>query len=278
MLLTSGLSLLFGIASIASFMHGEMATIGGYVLLFLLLTLSVDPMLTIICSMAIMFFIGILFGTFFFKRLRKRIGKGWISDTFIITLGLSQILVNGMLIVFGSSYQGVKYLYPGSVTILDVPISTDRALLIVFSISILVLLWLFLKYHRVGRAIRAVGINEEVGPVLGIDVDRIYLLVIGISTMLAGIAGGFYMALYTVYPTMGGGPNLKSWVIVIFGGLGNIKGALICSIILASIETLAYYYVSGGWQDVVSFAVLLAVILIRPYGLFGKGGRDIRQA
>jgi branched-chain amino acid transport system permease protein len=282
MLVASGLALLFGIASIASFMEGDIMMIGGYLLFFLLTGLNMNPMLAIVCSAVSMFFIGITIGRLVYQRLRssarvRALGgaDAWVFNTFIITLGVSFIIENMVLISLGPFYHGINYLYPGSIDLLGLPIATDRVFLVILSMSVLVLLWFFLKYHKLGRSIRAVGMNAKVASLLGVNVDRIYLLVVGLSTILGGLAGGFYMAMYSVYPTMGTGPSLKAWVIVLLGGLGNMKGALVCSVILATVESLAYYFISAGWQDVISLGVLIVVILIRPYGIFGTEVKGI---
>jgi len=136
-------------------------------------------------------------------------------------------------------------------------------------------LWAFLKFTRLGRAIRATGINEQAVPLFGVNVNMIYLFVFGLAGLVAAIGGSFYMALFTTYPLMGVTPNTKAWFVVLIAGLGNVKGAVICSILLSFVETLAIYGLSSGWQNVVGPVIVVLVLMFKPTGLFGTEVKGI---
>jgi len=274
-LVSASLALLFGIISVASFMHGDMAMLGGYSAYFVLMFLGLNPVVAVALTGVLMFAVGCFIERSLLLPLRRISGKLWMFNTFVLTLGISQVMQNGALAAFGPRFLGVRSLWPGEVNLAGTSVSVDRALFLLVSVLTIVLLWAFLKYSRLGRAIRAVGINEGAVPLFGVDVNRIYMFTFGISGLLAGVAGAFYMALFTTYPLMGVTPNLKAWIVVLIAGLGNVKGAVYCSFLLALIETISYYALSEGWQNVIVVVLVILVLLFKPAGLFGTEVRGI---
>lgn len=274
-LVSASLALLFGIISVASFMHGDMAMLGGYSAYFVLMILGLNPVVAVALTGVLMFAVGCFIERSLLLPLRRISGKLWMFNTFVLTLGISQVMQNGALAAFGPRFLGVRSLWPGEVNLAGTSVSVDRTLFLLVSVLTIVLLWAFLKYSRLGRAIRAVGINEDAVPLFGVDVNRIYMFTFGISGLLAGVAGAFYMALFTTYPLMGVTPNLKAWIVVLIAGLGNVKGAVYCSFLLALIETIAYYALSEGWQNVIVVVLVILVLLFKPAGLFGTEVRGI---
>jgi branched-chain amino acid transport system permease protein len=274
-LVSASLALLFGIISVASFMHGDMAMLGGYVAFFVLVSLNLNPVLAVVITGVVMFLVAAGLERTLLRPLRRISGKLWMFNTFVLTLGISQIMQNGGIVAFGPEFRGVAALWPGTVTILGVSFSIDRFIMLIASVGIMVLLWGFLKYTRLGRAIRATGINEEAVPLFGVNVNMIYMFTFGLSGLLAGVGGAFYMALFTTYPLMGVTPNLKAWIVVLIAGLGNVKGAVICSFLLALVETLAIYWLSAGWQNVIGTVIVILVLLFRPTGIFGTEVKGI---
>lgn len=273
-LVSASLALVFGIASVASFIQGDVLMLGAYVAFFAM-SIGLNPILAIALAAATTFAFGAFFEKILLSPLRKVSGRLWIFNTFVLTLGVSQILQNGALVTFGPMFRGVRSLWEGNIGIFGVITSLDRIILLITSTSIIVILWAFLKYTRVGRAIRATGINEEAVGLFGINVKKIYMLTFGIACMLAGIAGAFYMSLFTASPTMGITPNLKAWIIVLIAGLGNVKGAIFCSLLLSFIETISYYFLSVGWQNVLIVLAVVLVLLFKPTGIFGTEVRGI---
>ena len=274
-LVSASLALLFGIISVASFMHGDMAMLGGYVAFFVLTSLNMSPVLAVVMTGVVMFLVAAAIERSLLRPLRRISGKLWMFNTFVLTLGISQVMENGAQVGFGPEFRGVAALWPGIVTVLGVSFSYDRLIMLVGSVGIMILLWAFLKFTKLGRAIRATGINEQAVPLFGVNVDMIYLITFGLSGLLAGVGGAFYMALYTTYPLMGVTPNLKAWIVVLIAGLGNVKGAVICSFILALVETLAIYFLASGWQNVIGTVVVIIVLLFKPSGLFGTEVKGI---
>jgi branched-chain amino acid transport system permease protein len=274
-LVSASLALLFGIISVASFIQGDIAMLGGYVAFFALTILGVNPIIAVVLTGAVLFLVGALIERSLLRPLRRISGKLWMFNTFVLTLGISQILENGAQAAFGPTFFGVNALWPGVIDVFGSPIANDRMIMLIASVAIMVLLWAFLKFTKPGRAIRALGMNEEAIPLFGVNVNMIYMITFGLTGLLAGIGGAFYMAVYTTYPLMGVTPNLKAWTVVLIGGLGNVKGAVFCSFLLAFIETVATYYLASGWPNVISVVIVILVLLFRPTGLFGTEVKGI---
>jgi len=249
--------------------------VGGYVTYFVLVGLIFNPFLAIVLTAVVMFLFSAGVERALLNPLRRISGKLWMFNTFVLTLGVSQIMENGALVVWGPEFRGVEAFWPGTVDMLGVSFSYDRLILLVSSIVIMILLWAFLKFTRLGRAIRATGINEQAVPLFGVNVNMIYLFVFGLAGLVAAIGGAFYMALFTTYPLMGVAPNVKAWFVVLIAGLGNVKGAVICSILLSFVETLAIYGLSSGWQNVVGPVIVVLVLMFKPTGLFGTEVKGI---
>lgn len=274
-LISASLALVFGIISVSSFIQGDMLMLGAYVTFFAITLLGLDPIFAIPLTALVMFSTGCLIEKGLLHPLRKVSGKLWMFNTFVLTLGISQIIQNGVLIALGPMFRGVKSFWEGAVNIFGTTLPIDRIVLLISSVSIIILLWAFLKYTKLGRAIRAVGINEEAVTLFGIDINKIYTFTFGISGLLTGIAGAFYMVMFTAYPVVGVTPNLKAWIVVLIAGLGNVKGAVYCSFLLAFIETVAYYVLSAGWQNALIILVVVLVLLFKPAGLFGTEVKGI---
>jgi branched-chain amino acid transport system permease protein len=274
-LVSASLALLFGIISVASFMHGDLAMLGGYISYFLLVSLGLDPILALVITGVLMFLVGCTIEKALLLPLRRTSGKLWMFNTFVLTLGISQALQNGALAVFGPIFYGVKSLWAGELSILGVSVSIDRLAILILSITIIAALWAFLKYTRIGRAILATGMNEEAASLYGVNVNNIYTLTFGISALLSGVAGVFYMALFTTYPLMGVTYNLKAWIVVLIAGLGNVKGAIYCSFLLAFIEVVATKTLAAGWQNVLPVIFVVLVLLFKPTGIFGTEVKGI---
>jgi branched-chain amino acid transport system permease protein len=274
-LVSASLALLFGIISVASFMHGDMAMLGGYVAFFALTALGLNPVIAVVITGLVMFLVGAALERALLKPLRRISGKLWMFNTFVLTLGVSQIFQNGAQVAFGPEFRGVSALWPGTVTLIGVSFSFDRLIMLLGSVGLMCVLWAFLKFTKLGRAIRATGINEQAVPLFGVNVNMIYMFTFGLSGLLAGVGGAFYMALFTTYPLMGVTPNLKAWIVVLIAGLGNVKGAVICSFLLALVETISIYALTAGWQNVIGTVVVIVVLLFRPQGLFGTEVKGI---
>lgn len=147
-------------------------------------------------------------------------------------------------------------------------LSFDRLLILVVTILVGAAVWAFLNFTWLGRAIRATGQDAEAARALGISVRRVHAATFGIGAGLAGISGALLITIFPAYPTVGMLPAMKSFAVVVLGGLGNLPGAIVGGFLLGTIEAFAVFFLSAGWQNVLTAAIVVLVLVIRPQGLF----------
>jgi len=267
-----GLSMIFGIMEIVNFAHGELFMIGCYIMYFVAEMLGLPFPLGILASGAGLLIVGVILEKSLISPLRKKAGREWLMDSFVLTIGLMVIFQNLALIIFGSIHRGVPNLVPGQIVIADVVFIYDHLVILGLALLTVGLLWYFIKYTSMGKAIRATSQHTEAAQTLGIDVSRMYAIAFGIGAALAGISGALLITLFPANPNAGTAPVLKSFVVVILGGLGNIKGAVAAGILVGLLEAYAMFFLSGGWQNVIVFSVVIAVLVFKPAGLFAPAG------
>lgn len=270
-LVTLGLALIFGVARLVNFAHGDFFMIGGYIL-YLLQSFRPGaipyPVIVVITVLAMGLF-GVVF-----ERLvvHDVIERSW-NVHLVVTLASSIILSNAALLIFRSDPKQVPTSYSSTVvSIVGAQISVQR--LIVLVAVVIVFLWLrwFLEHTWSGKVMRAVSQNRATCVVVGIDIRRVIVVTFGLSAALAGLAAALLAPLYNVSPAMGSLITLKAVAAVILGGLGQVNGAFYAAFMLGLIESLFATYVPGGfaYKDVASFVILLAVLMFKPHGLLGR--------
>ena len=273
-----GLALVFGVMNICHFAHGEFFMLGSYMAYFAHVTFGLNPLLAILIAALISFLTGGLVEKSVFYPLRRRSKEGWIMNTFLITAGLSFALRNGAQLILGVKYRGVTQYWKGYVQITPhMAIPVDRAVAFLIAIVTIVVFWLFLRRTETGRAIRAVSQDERGAMLVGIDLDKIQTLTFALGSMLAGIAGASLLSLIPAYPFSGTKPTIRSWFVVTLVGLGNVGGSIIGGFIVGMLETVSYYFLGAGWQDVASLLMLILMLLFKPSGLFGTEVKGILE-
>jgi len=271
-LMAMGLSLVFGVMNIPNFAHGEFYMIGAYLAFFGVSLFHLGPVLSIVLAIVGAFIFGIIIEKGLFYPLRMRSKKQWLMNSFLLTLGISIILQNGMTIVFGANYHGITQFWPGNVQLGSMTISNDRVVGFLIAIVTIVAFTQFLNRTRIGRAIRAVSLDETGAKLMGIDLNFIHTLTFALSCSLAGLAGASLLSISAAYPTMGVTPLYKSWFVLILVGMGNVEGSIWGGFIVGILETVSYFYFGAGWQDAVSLLIIILILLFKPSGLFAKKG------
>jgi branched-chain amino acid transport system permease protein len=271
-LMGAGLALIFGILGVVNFAHGELFMIGSYIAVFALIQLGLPFPAVLAVTLVATFAIGMALERGLIAPLRARAGREWTLDSFVLTIGLMIILQNGALMLFSSKRHGVASVVDGAIEIGSIVLSYERIIIFAASMIVLALLGAFLKYSNFGRAIRATAQNADAARTLGIDTGRVHMVSFGIGTALAGFAGALLISIYPAYPTVGAMPGLKAFIVVILGGLGSIRGAVICAMLLGLIESYSFFILSAGWQDVLTMLLLCMVLALRPNGLFAAKG------
>jgi branched-chain amino acid transport system permease protein len=265
-----GLALVFGVMNIAQFAHGEFYMAGAYLAYVAVGVLGLDPLLAILFGFVGSFLIGVLIERAAFLPLRRRSQEDWVMNAFLLTVGVSFVVQNAALAWLGPNYRGVTEYWPGTIQFgSDLNIFIDRIASFSIAVAAIVGLWLFLTRSRTGRAIRAVSQDERGATLVGINLSSIHALTFGLSTALAGLAGAALLSLTQAYPSVGYRPLIMSWLVVMLVGMGNIPGAVLGGFIVGMLESLSYFYLGAGWQDVITVLVLILLLVIKPSGLFG---------
>ncbi len=262
-----GLSLIFGILEVVNFAHGEFYMLGAVFLFVFFKILGMPYWIGVILSVMFMAAFGILVERL---TIRPLIGKGWLLPI-IATFALSLGLQNFIIVTFGSTPKPVVTKYANNVIdIGGIYFTQQRLFILIFAITAFVLLHIFLKKTKTGKAMRAISQNRDAAQIVGIDTNKIYMITFAIGSGLAGLAGAIVGPIYVIYPTMGALLSLKAFACVIMGGFGNVKGAIYSAYILGIIGSLGASFVSQTYKDIIIFGVLICVLLVRPHGIFGK--------
>lgn len=269
-LMASGLSLIFGIMGVKNFSHGELFMIGTYVMFFVVGVLGWPWPIGIVAAAIVVFFFGMLIERTLIETLRRRAGRDWLLDAFVLTIGLLVVLQNLALILFGSERRGVVGLIDGSFVYGTLVVSYERLMIVLIAAVVGLAVWMFIQFSSVGKAIRATSQDPEAAQTLGIDIRRVYTYTFGIGAGLAGLAGGLLISIYPAFPTVGFQPVIKSIAVVILGGLGNVPGAIVAAFLLGIIEAYSTFFMSAGWQNVVTAGLVVVILILRPSGLFSS--------
>lgn len=269
-LMAAGLSLIFGIMGVKNFSHGELFMIGAYVMFFVTVVLGLPWPLGVAAAALVLLVVGMVIERTLIETLRRRAGRDWLLDAFVLTIGMLVILQNLALILFGTERRGVTSLVEGTFVYGAIVVSYERLMIVGVAAVVGLTLWAFIRYTDLGKAIRATAQDPEAAQTLGIDIQRMYTVTFGIGAALAGLAGGLLISIYPAHPTVGFQPVIKSIACVILGGLGYVPGAIIAAFILGIIEAYSAFFMSAGWQNVVTAALVVIILIIRPSGLFSS--------
>lgn len=265
-LMALGLSVIFGVARVVNFAHGEMMTLAMYTSVILFSTFGLNPFIAVIPVAAIFFVFG-----YGFQR--------WVVNSFVtrpehaqfmLLLSIAIILTNGQLILFGPDARSVRL--DSLLESIELgPLLIDRGKLFAGLVAVGTAAGLFslFRFTRTGTAIRACADNWLGAKVVGLDVNQLYALAFGLGTLCAAVAGSMMVLLIDLTPAIGPGYTLLAFVIVIVGGLGSMNGALLGGVLIGLSEALAGLLILPSAKSMFSFALLIVVLLLRPRGLLG---------
>lgn len=270
-LISIGLTLIFGVVRVINFAHGEFLMLSMYITYFSYTFLGMNPYLSLVVGVPLMFFTGMAIDQLIIRPLRDAPAYMQV----FATVGLSIVLLNLALFLFTGDYQSIHMAFAEKTFHLG-SLSLSYAKLVIFFSSILVSIGLFLllQYTNIGKQIRAIAQDRMAAKLMGINLNRIYMLTFGIGTALVAIAGGLILPVYYVFPSVGVYFVLTAFVVVVLGGMGNMVGALLGGFIIGIADSLSGYYIDPSLKEVVSFIIFLIVLLIRPSGLMGIVGSE----
>lgn len=263
-----GLNLIFGVLKIINFAHGELIMLGMYTAYWLTTLYGLNPYISIPIVAMILFVVGVVIE----RVLIKPILKAPEVNQLLTTAALILVLQNLALILWRADYRGVSVYVP-TVTLGTLYIPGTRLVAFVGGLVTSLALYYVLMRTDIGRRIRAVAQDPEIASVLGINVSMIQTLTFGLGALLTGIAGSLLIPIYMVNPMVGGTFGLISWIIIVLGGLGSFVGALVGSFIIGFIEAFVGALISLEISRVVAFVIFIAVLFIKPTGLFGEKSR-----
>jgi len=260
-----GFTLIFGAARVVNFAYGELLMLGAFCTLTVLQVTNLGFFPSLGLAMLIMAGLSVLLYIVFVRRVLRQTEL----QVLLVTTGLLYILHQLAVLVWGTDPRQLDMDIEGVVILGDVVITMQRLVVMGAMLVLVGTLYFTLYRLRIGKALRAVAQNRFGAEAIGLNVDRIVSFAFAVSGAMACAAGGLLGALYAVEPSMGQLPLLKSFVIVIFGGLGSVPGAIIGGLAIGLIETFAGAYISFAFKDVFTFLIMLAVLLVWPRGLFG---------
>ncbi len=262
-----GFSVIWGVMNLINLAHGSMIVLGAYITYFITTQTSIDPFLTIPISGAGLFVLGFLLQ----KYLLNYVVHASVFMTLILTFGLDMVMINVNLVLFTADIRSITTSYAGlGFQIGEIRLPYTRLGVFILALALTFALYLFMQRTRIGRAIRATAQNVRAACVVGIDTKQIYAVTFGIGACMAGVAGSLMAVVYAFSPVVGASFTMKSFVIVVLGGLGSMHGAIVAGIILGVAENLVSGLLDPGYSDAISFILLVLILVLRPRGLFGK--------
>jgi branched-chain amino acid transport system permease protein len=269
MLLATGLNVIFGVMKLVNFAHGQFLMISAYITWTLSVGLGLNAYVAILISMAIVAALGVVIERFTFRRVQ---GTEKLNEIFV-SLGLIYIFENAALLIWGDQAQQIRSPFYGmSLTFPGISITYDRIVALGVVVAVLVGFGLLLAKTKIGLAMRATSQINRTAMLMGINVERIYMITFALGSALAAVAGGLYGIIFSFDSQTGAMPTIIAFAIIILGGLGSIRGAIVGGLLYGITEQLATLFLGGIWSSAVAFALLIIVLIVRPNGLFGEKG------
>ena len=259
-----GLALIFGVMRVINVAHGTILMLGAYTTFWWFRFLGVNPYLSLLASMPLMFLLGVLLQ----RMLVTRVVDAPELSSLLLTFGISIALINVVQLAFTSDLRSVEFL-TGAWLVGPFALSKSRVIAFAFAVAITLLAFWFLQKTRLGKAIRATSQSREVAMVCGINVLRIHLYSFGLASALAGVGGSLVAVMVAIQPEMGQVYTFKSFLVIVLGGAGNYPGALLGGMLLGLVEQLASLLLTTQISEAVAYILLVLVLLLRPQGLLG---------
>jgi branched-chain amino acid transport system permease protein len=262
-----GFSLVYGVMAITNLSHGALIMLGSYVTYWLFTLLHVDPFLSIIPAMAMLFLLGYVMQ----RGIINRVMGGEPRITLILTYGLQLLLINSALVAWKGDYRGVTTAYAGKgFTIGSVIFPYSRLGVLLIAVASTVAIQLFMSRTKMGHAITATALNRRGAELCGVDINTVYAVTFAIGAAMAAIAGSIATMVYTITPYVGDPLLGRAFAVTILGGAGSFAGPLVGGLILGVAETVGASLLGANVQGAISFIILFLILVLLPRGIFGK--------
>jgi len=272
-LLAIGFSLIFGVARIVNIAHTAFYMLASYALYGLLFKAGLPLIVAAVLAVAAVVLLSLLCYKLVIEPVRQH-----ESAVLIATIALALIFQESLLVSFGGSFLGIPAVVDGFTSVLGVRVSYQRLIILGVVAAALGATWYLLKHTRLGLAIRAAANDQEIANLMGMNVNRVAMITVGISVALAAIAGVVVAPVFVIDPLMWLSPLVTMLAIVVLGGLGSLKGSLIGAFIIGYVEAITVFAVPSGayLKGAVALSIMVIVLLIRPEGLFGVAFEEER--
>ncbi len=268
-LMALGLTIIFGLLDVINMAHGECYALGAYAAV-------------VILGMGISFWWALLLTPLLMAAMGYAMERGLIQQVFhskdrhtltlLLTFGMATVMEDAIKLVFGANPRSVEAPVSGATELFGLFFPNYRLFVMLLGGAIIVAVWLLVFRTSIGAIVRAAAHDKDMSASLGIPVSRVYSLTFSFGVALAGIAGVLLAPIYSVFPTMGRDFVLIAFSVVIIGGMGSIKGAVLAGLVLTQIQSLSSLFISPVWNDTLLFGIMVVVLMWRPQGLFGKLG------
>lgn len=270
-LIGSGIALIYGTTRVLNFAHGEAIMLAAYAALILSATVGLSPWLAAAGAIVLTMAAAALMQRAVIAPILAR--EDWAFRIIAATIGLSIFLQSAAQLIWGESFQGMPYFFEGVLVLGPVRMPWQRIAILLVALIALGLSALLLYRTRFGQMIRATAQDAEAAEAFGIPAGRVHTMVFALSAGLAAVGAIMLAPLMSVNPWMGAPYLLKAFAVVILGGLGSFGGAILAGFLLGLVESFGVAFTASEWRDVISFGLLIAVIWVRPFGLFrGREG------
>lgn len=269
-LLGIGLTLIFGIMRVVNFTHGELYTFGAYMMFMFVMPLELNFFLGLLLAVML----GVVLGAAIEFTLLKPLRGADIDTTMLIMIGAWIAMQNMEQFAWSGIAKSIDNPFPAEPLVIGaISVSWNRIFVFAVALALIAGTYALIQWTKLGKAMRATFQDTETAALMGIRINTVYIATFALGSGLAAAAGALLGPIFVVYPTMGDLAALKSFAIVILGGLGNVAGATIGGFILAMMEELGAGYISSGYRDAMGFILIIIILLFRPTGLFAQKER-----
>jgi len=267
-MMASGLTLLFGVMRVVNLAHAAFILVASYATYVLFENLAIDPIVSLVITMPLMFGLGVVLYLTLFPRIES--SPRYVEMTVLLTFGLALIVEGFLTFGFTGTFRSVRPEYAStSLEVGEIFMPTGQLYASLVSFGLLIGLWVVLRFTKTGTAIRATMQNRSAAQIVGVNVRRTSALAFGLGMALAGAAGSLLSFLFPFFPA-------KHWqwialllALIVLGGMGSIKGAVIGALLLAVASAIVTYEVGPTWSPITFYLTLFLILLVRPQGLFG---------
>ena len=271
-LIAVGLTLIFGVMRVVNFAYGEFLMLAMYLAFFAFAFLRLDPYLTLVLALPL--FLGL--GWVSYRIVMRPVIHASDQVQVFTTVGLSIALQNVALVLWTADARFVRTSYY-AVTLRIGGAALNLAQIVAFAVAVVftAALFAFMRWSYTGKVMRATAQDRQASALMGIDTDKIYALTWAVGITCVGAAGVLLSPIYPVYPTAGLQFVLIAFVAVVLGGLGDMAGALIASLIVAAVEVVGSYVLGTAWKEMLYLVLFIGILIVRPAGLFGQRGAEV---